>query len=54
MKSYFQALIVLILAVPFLYMAYDVSREIIRKSVTIYWRKAKAILISLLTPIKTW
>lgn len=53
MKAYFQALIVLLLAIPFLYMAFDVFRDIIRKSMTIYWRKAKTIIISLLTPIKT-
>jgi hypothetical protein len=52
MKGYFQALIILVLAIPFAYMFFDVLRDIIKKSVTVYWRKAKAIIISLLTPIK--
>ena len=51
-KGYFQALIILVLAIPFAYMLFDVLRDIIKKSVTVYWRKAKAIIISLLTPIK--
>ena len=52
MKGYFQALIILILAIPFAYMLFDVLRDIAKKSVTVYWQKAKAILVSLLTPIK--
>jgi hypothetical protein len=52
MKGYIQILVVLLLAIPFAYMAFDVIREIIKKSVTVYWRKAKAVLVSLLTPIK--
>ena len=52
MKGYIEILVVLLLAIPFAYMAFDVVREIIKKTMTVYWRKAKAILISLLTPIK--
>ena len=53
MKDYIQILVVLLLAIPFAYMAFDVVRHFIQKTMTVYWRKAKAILISLLTPIKS-
>jgi len=52
MKGYLQAIIILVLAIPFIYMLVDILKEIARKSVTVYWKKAKAVLMSLLTPIK--
>jgi len=41
MKELLQALVVLVLAVPFIYMAYDISRELIKKSLVVVSTKAK-------------
>jgi hypothetical protein len=44
MKEVFQVLVVLLLAVPFIYMAYDISKDLIKKSYHFFSRKAKPIL----------
>jgi len=41
MKNYFQGLVVLLLAIPFIYMAYDVSRDVLKKSFVAVTTKTK-------------
>jgi hypothetical protein len=44
MKDYFQALVILLLAIPFIYMAYDVSREVLKKSYALVTTKTKPVI----------
>ena len=44
MKDYFQALVILLLAIPFIYMAYDVGREVIKKSYVVVTTKTKPVI----------
>lgn len=46
-KDILQALVVLAIGIPFLYMAYDVTIDIIRKTS----RQAKPIVISIITTL---
>ncbi|MEJ2053330.1 MAG: hypothetical protein P8X42_05365 [Calditrichaceae bacterium] len=47
MKQIFQALVVLAIAIPFIYMAFDVTIDIIRRTS----RKAKPILVTIISNI---
>jgi len=44
MKDYMQALVILLLAIPFIYMAYDVSREVLKKSYVVVTTKTKPFI----------
>jgi hypothetical protein len=44
MKNYVQAIVILLLAIPFIYMAYDVSREVLKKSYVVVTTKTKPII----------
>jgi hypothetical protein len=44
MKDYFQGLVILLLAIPFIYMAYDVCREVLKKSYVLVTTKTKPFI----------
>lgn len=44
MKDYFQGIVVLLLAIPFIYMAYDVGRDVIKKSYVVVSTKTKPFI----------
>lgn len=48
MKELFQALVVLALAVPFIYMAYDISRELFKKTLVVVSTKAKPKVVGVI------
>ncbi|GEM_PF-2667588 len=43
MKEIFQALVVFILAIPFIYMAFDIFRDIVKESGRIFKRYGKPL-----------
>jgi hypothetical protein len=49
MKEFFQVVIVVLLAVPFLYMAYDISKELVKKSYKFLSSKAKPVLTGIVS-----
>lgn len=49
MEIYLQALVFLLLAIPFIYMLYDVTRDLLMQTVTVINRKARPIISSLIS-----
>ena len=49
MKIYLQALVFLLLAVPFVYMLYDVLRDLLLQTLRVIKRKAGPVLTSFLS-----
>lgn len=48
MKIYFQALIFILMAIPFLYMLYDVTRDLAGQAIRLVSRKARPIVNTLI------
>jgi hypothetical protein len=44
MKDYIQAIVVFILAIPFIYMAFDIGRDIIKESGRVLKRYGKPLM----------
>ncbi|MHB2149828.1 hypothetical protein ACX8XP_12290 [Calditrichota bacterium LG25] len=48
MKTFFSTLVFVLLAIPFVYMAYDVARDILKQMKEIVARKGRPILQGIL------